>query len=165
VEQIPAGLGLVEALVQGEVDAIFYSRTPWRDPDPSLPIRRLFADPQAEETRYYAKNGYWPIMHLVVLKKAVAERQPELPMQLMRAFESAHRIADSYIDDPGWSRLAWTKYTREREAAVLGNRLWPLGVAANRANLERFIAYSYDQGIIDRRIVVEELFHTSVHGT
>jgi 4,5-dihydroxyphthalate decarboxylase len=165
VERMPAGLGLIEALVQGEVDAIFYSRTPWRDPDPSLPIRRLFADPQAEESRYYAKNGYWPIMHLVVLKKAVAERQPQLPMQLMRAFESAHRIVDSYIDDPGWSRLAWTKYTRESEAAVFGARLWPFGVAANRANLERFIGYSYDQGIIDRRIAVEELFHTSVHGT
>jgi 4,5-dihydroxyphthalate decarboxylase len=158
-------LGLIEALAQGEVDAIFYSRTPWRNPDPSLPIRRLFADPQAEESRYYAKNGYWPIMHLVVLKKVVAERQPELPMLLMRAFESAHRIADGYIDDPGWSRLAWTKYTRESEAAALGARLWPLGVAANRANLERFISYSYDQGIIERRITVDELFHASVHGT
>lgn len=165
VERMPAGLGLIEALVQGEVDAICYSRTPWRDPDPSLPIRRLFADPQAEESRYYAKNGYWPIMHLVVLKKAVAERQPELPVQLMHAFESAHRIADGYIDDPGWSRLAWTKYTRESEAAALGTRLWPLGVAANRANLERFIGYSHDQGIIDRRVAVEELFHASVHGT
>jgi 4,5-dihydroxyphthalate decarboxylase len=83
----------------------------------------------------------------------------------MRTFESALRIADSYIDDPGWSRLAWTKYTRESEAALLGTKLWPLGVAANRANLERFIGYSHDQGIIDRRIAVEELFHTSVHGT
>jgi 4,5-dihydroxyphthalate decarboxylase len=117
VGQLPAGSGLTEALLQGQIDAMFYSRTPWRDPDPSQPVRRLFADPQGEERRYYAKNGYWPIMHLVVLTKAVAERQPELPMQLMRAFESAHRIADSYIDDPGWSRLAWTKYTRESEAA------------------------------------------------
>jgi 4,5-dihydroxyphthalate decarboxylase len=158
-------LGLIEALAQGEVDAIFYSRTPWRNPDPSLPIRRLFADPQAEESRYYAKNGYWPIMHVVVLNKAVAERQPELPTQLMRAFESAHRIADSYIDDPGWSRLAWTKYTRENEAAALGARLWPLGVAANRANLKRFISYSYEQGIIEHRIAVDELFHESIHGT
>ena len=86
-------------------------------------------------------------------------------MRLMQAFESAQRIADGYIDDPGWSRLAWTKYTRESEAAALGIRLWPLGVAANRANLERFIGYSHDQGIIERRVAVEELFHASVHGT
>jgi 4,5-dihydroxyphthalate decarboxylase len=165
VERLPAGLGLVEALAQGAVDAIFYSRTPWRDPDPGLPVRRLFANPRAEERRYHARKGYWPIMHLVALKQATVERQPELPMQLMRAFESAQRIADGYIDDPGWSRLAWTKYARESEAARLGARLWPLGVAANRANLERFIGFSYDQGIIDHRIAVEDLFHRSVHET
>ena len=43
--------------------------------------------------------------------------------------------------------------------------LWPLGVASNRANLERFVSYSYEQGIIDRRIAVEEMFHRSVLGT
>jgi 4,5-dihydroxyphthalate decarboxylase len=165
MKRLDPALGLVEALVQGEVDAIFYSRTPWRDPDPTLPIRRLFANPEAEERRYLVKNGYWPIMHLIVLKKEVIERKPELPAQLMGAFASAQRIADSYVDDPGWSRLAWTKYAREREVAALGASLWPLGVAANRANLERFIGYSYEQGIIDRRIAIEDLFHPSVHAT
>lgn len=165
VEQLCSGLGLIEALVQGQVDAIFYSRTPWSDPDPHLPVRRLFADATAEESRYFANNGFWPIMHVVALKKLAVEQRPELAIQLLRTFESAQRIADTYIDDPGWSRLAWTKYTREREAAALGSRLWPLGVAANRANLERFLAYSYDQGIIDRPISVEELFPSSVHHT
>ena len=83
----------------------------------------------------------------------------------MSAFGSAQRIAETYIDDPGWSRLAWTKYTREREVEALGADLWPLGIAANRANLERFIGYSFEQGIIDRRIEIEELFHHSVHNT
>ena len=41
-------------------------------------------------------------------------------------------------------------------------KLWPFGVAANRANLERFIGYSYDQGTIDRRDAVDEMFHRSV---
>lgn len=165
VEQMNPALGLVEALIEGEVDAIFYSRTPWREPDPKLPIRRLLADPQAEESRYFAKNGYWPIMHLVVLKNSAVERNPELPVQLMHAFETAQRISHSYVDDPGWSRLAWTKYAREREGTALCADLWPLGVAANRANLERFIDYSFEQGIIDRQISVEELFHISVQGT
>ena len=165
VSRLPDGLGLVEALAAGHVDAIFYSRTPWRVPDPAVPIRRLFADPQAEEERYFRKNGYWPIMHLVAIRKEAAERRPGLPALLMAAFRSAASVADGYTDDPGWSRLAWTKYVREREAAALGASLWPLGVAGNQANLERFIGYSHDQGIIGRRLAVEELFHPSVLAT
>ncbi len=164
-ERLAQGTSLIEALATKQVDGIFYSRTPWRDPDPTLPIRRLFADPQAEERRYFARNGYWPIMHLVAIKREVAARRPALPLQLVEAFRSAAEIADAYADDPGWSRFAWSKYARERETEALSSTLWPLGVAANRANLERFIGYSLDQGIIDRRLEVEELFHPSVHGT
>lgn len=165
IERMPEGLSMIEALKNGLVDAIFYSRTPWNNPYPQMPVRRLFDDPQAEERRYYTKHNYWPIMHLIAIKKPVAERHPELLMQLMYAFESAHRISDRYLDDPGSSRLAWSKYAREQEAGSLGTKLWPLGVAANRTNLIRFINYSYDQGIIDRRISIEEMFHHSTHGT
>ena len=165
VERMPNGLSMTEALEQRVVDAIFYSRTPWTNPDPALPIRRLFDDPQAEEQRYYAANGYWPIMHLIAIKQSVADRYPELPMQLMHAFESAHRISDQYLDDPGSSRLAWNKYARETEANLLAPKLWPLGIAANRKNLERFIGYSLEQGIIENSVSLEAMFHPSTHAS
>lgn len=165
VKPLPEGRTLVSALGSGELDAIFYSRTPWTDPDPVLPIRRLFADPQAEEAQFYKNNGYWPIMHVVALRNSSVEAMPELPRLLMQTFASAHKIVHQYMNDPNWSRLAWTKYTRERESLEMASNPWPLGVAGNRANLERFIGYSHDQGIIDRKIAVEELFHASVHGT
>lgn len=165
IERLEKGQSLIEAVASGRLDALFYSRTPWHDPDPSLPIRRLFADPQAEEALYFQKNGYWPIMHLVVLKQETVAQRPELPALLLRTFESASEIADGYMFDPGWSRLPWSKYTREREAAAFGRPLWPLGVAANRANLDRFIGYALDQGIIAKRLSVEDLFHESVWGT
>ncbi len=165
IERLDKGLSLIDAVASGRLDALFYSRTPWAEPAPDLPIRRLFADPQGEEARYFQKNGYWPIMHLVALKNETVARRPELPGLLLRAFESAAEIADGYMNDPGWSRLPWSKYTREHEASAFGARLWPLGVAANRANLERFIGYALDQGIIGRRLEVEVLFHESVWAT
>lgn len=165
IERLEHGQGLIDALASGRLDALFYSRTPWRDPDPSGPIRRLFADPQAEEARYFQSNGYWPIMHLVALKNETVARRPDLPALLLRAFESAAEIAEGYMHDPGWSRMPWSKYVREREASAFGARLWPLGVAANRANVERFIGYALQQGIIARRLTAEDLFHESVWGT
>lgn len=42
---------------------------------------------------------------------------------------------------------------------------WGNGLARNRKNLERFIQYELDQGLIDRRLEVEELFHEATHTT
>ena len=164
-QPLPDGETMISALASGKLDAIFYSRTPWTDPDPELPIRRLFEDPEAEEARFFKNNGYWPIMHIVAIRNSSVEAQPELPRLLMQAFESSFDIAMTYINDPNWSRLAWTKYTREREGLGMSVNAWAFGVEANRANVERFIGYSFDQGIIDRRLAVEDLFHPSVHNT
>lgn len=165
LQPLPEGSSLVSALGSGKLDALFYSRTPWTDPDPVLPIRRLFADPEAEEAAFYKRNGYWPIMHILAIRNSSVAANPELPQQLMTCFQGAHKIVSQYINDPNWSRLAWTKYTREREAIAMASNPWPIGVRGNRANLERFIGYSFDQGIIDRRIEVEDLFHPSVHAS
>lgn len=40
----------------------------------------------------------------------------------------------------------------------MGHDPWPSGVARNRPNLERFIRYSYDQGLISGLLEVEDMF-------
>jgi hypothetical protein len=40
-----------------------------------------------------------------------------------------------------------------------------MGVAKNRANLERFIQYSHDQGLIDAPMPVQALFAEAVQTT
>lgn len=163
VSQVEKGRSIARELAEGRIDALFYSRSPWTDP--GFRIRRLFDDPQGEESNFYRKNGYWPIMHILALRNSSVEKNPSLPLQLLDVFGSAQKISNEYLDDPGWCRLAWTKYMREGEAKGLSSALWPQTVSANRANLERFIGYSHDQGIIDRRITVDEMFHASVRGT
>jgi 4,5-dihydroxyphthalate decarboxylase len=165
IQRLAAGENLIDALSTGRLDAIFYSRLPWSQAPQDQRIRRLFHDPRSEEIRYYTKNGYWPIMHVIALSQTATEKQPELPALLLEAFHSAASIYRQYMTDPGWSQLAWSKYAREEEALAMSADPWPLGLAANRANLERFIGYSCDQGIIDRPLAVEDLFHPSMHQT
>ena len=165
MKQLPAGADLAALLAEGEIDALFFSRTPRPKPDQHDRIRRLFADPRAEEARYVRKHGYWPIMHVVALKEETVARHPELPAQLMAVFADAARIVADYLHDPNWSRLAWAKYTLEEEERAFERPLWTSGVAANHANLDRFIGYCHDQGLIDRWLDAAELFHASVRGT
>ena len=164
IKRLPENSNLADMLAEGHIAALFYSRTPTPKSGRGG-IRRLFADPRAEEACYVRKHGYWPIMHILALKEESVARQPDLPVLLMQAFDDAARIAGDYLAAPNWSRLAWTKYTLEEEQAGLGESLWTPGLAANSANLDRFIGHAVDQGLIDRPLATDELFHPSVRAT
>lgn len=162
ITQLPDGADLTELLCTGEVDALFYSRTPSPPPALTGTIRRLFDDPGQEEARFVARNGYWPIMHLVALKDSSIEQYPNLPAILMNAFASADALSADYLADPNWSRMPWAKYTVEAETAAFQRNLWTSGLQANRDNLARFIGYAADQGLIGEAMDPADLFHPSV---
>jgi 4,5-dihydroxyphthalate decarboxylase len=157
LQRIPEGKEVGEMVNRGELDALILPHPP-----PSVlegkRIRRLFEDPKTETLRYFKKNGYYPIMHVVALKAELAAKHPWVSGVLSEAFEEAKAITARYYDDPNWSRLAWARHLVEEERALLGEDPWPNGVARNRANLERFIRYSHDQGLIKAPMAIESLF-------
>ena len=121
-------------------------------------IRRLFADSKAEEIKYFEKNGYYPIMHVIAFKDEVLKQNPSLATNVVKAFDRAKEACREYYDDPNWSRFVWGRHLFEEERKAFGDDPWPHGVKKNRANLERFIGYSLDQGLMEKNLVVEDLF-------
>lgn len=165
ISMIPKGKSAAEMLISGDIDALFMP-----NPDPALlanpdKVSRLFADPGAECVTYYRANGYCPIMHLMVFPSDVAEAHPWLPKATIGMFDEATRLAYAYYDDPNYSLLLFARDEMERQRELLGTEPWTSGLAANRANLERFIGYMADQKLIDAPMPVEELFHSSVVDT
>ncbi|MEY4880246.1 MAG: 4,5-dihydroxyphthalate decarboxylase [Pseudomonadota bacterium] len=158
ITQLPESKNLSALLLAGEIDAIFRPHPPDAYLKGDKSIRRLFDDPKAEETRYFRKNGFYPIMHITVFRDEVLQRHPELCAVMMEACARADEISLRYYDDPNWSRLAWGRHFLEEERMLLGANPWPIGIEANRACLERFIGYSHDQGLIAAPISVESLF-------
>jgi 4,5-dihydroxyphthalate decarboxylase len=77
---------------------------------------------------------------------------------VMRAFDEAKQACKSYYDDPNWSRFVWGRHLFEEERNAFGDDPWPHGIKKNRANLQRFIDYSEDQGLLDKKLEVDELF-------
>ncbi len=148
-------------LEKGEVHALMVPHPPKEALRGNGNIRRLFADPKAEEERYFQKNGYYPIMHVVAFKDALLAKDPWLPTSVMAVFAKAKDMCMEYYDDPNWSRFVWGRHLFEEERRVFGDDPWPHGVKKNRANLERFISYSLDQGLMEKKLRVEELFAES----
>ena len=152
-------------LCEGEIDALI-------SPQPRASMlarpdryRRLFPDAHAEEVRYFRKYGFYPIMHLVVLKRDLAERFPELPRELQRMFEDAKRLAYEYYADSNYSLLVDGRMLYEQQEKDFGADPWPNGFTRNRKNLEQFIGYSHDQRLISSLISAAQLFHPSTYDT
>lgn len=162
---MPADRTPGELLAAGEIDALLYSRTPEGMAESGGKIRRLFDDPRAETVRLYRANGFWPIMHVLAVRRDVADARPGLCTMLMDLWQESRRAALAMFNDPNWLQLPWARLDFEAQAEAFGPEPWPSGVAANRACLERFIGYSLSQGLIDRRLAVDELFHAEVLDT
>lgn len=165
VEVMPKGSDMGMMLCNGEVDALI-------SPQPRASMlarpdayRRLFTDVHAEEVSYFRTYGFFPIMHLVVLKRDLAEKFPELPGELLQMFDAAKRLAFEYYADSNYSLLVDGRTLYEQQRQDFGADPWPNGFKSNRGNLAQFIGYSHDQRLIAAPFPPERLFHPSTHDT
>jgi 4,5-dihydroxyphthalate decarboxylase len=158
IDRLPKGVDLGMLLANREIDAFFMPHPPHSVMSGHVKARRLFADTQQEELRYFHKVGWFPIMHVLAIQEDVVKKAPWVPQALMEIYVSAKEIAASYYEDPNWSRLAWGRHYFEQERDLLPNDPWPIGFKANKANIEQFIKYSHDQGLISERYGAEDLF-------
>lgn len=149
------------ALFDGEVDALGVTEAQLTLLSANPGIKRLFENPREVETNYFRKTRILPIMHLMVLKRGLAERYPELPAELFRLFSESKRWAQR------WRRAipslveAWPNQTLDEEGKVFETDPWAYGLEANRHVLEKFLSYCYAQGISARKIAPDELFDSS----
>jgi 4,5-dihydroxyphthalate decarboxylase len=158
IDQLAASANVGEMLERGEIAAMMTPHPPKPVLRGSKKIRRLFTDPKAEDLRYYRQNGFFPIMHVVAFKDDVLKKYPHAAQSLFKAFSDAKKICREYYADPNWSWLAWGRQAFEEEEKLLGADPWPYGLEKNRANLERFVGYSLDQGLMSKKMPIEELF-------
>jgi 4,5-dihydroxyphthalate decarboxylase len=127
--------------------------------------RRLFRDSCAEELRYFRKYGFFPVMHLMVARRELIERQPELALDLMAMFEEAKRIAYQYYDDSDYSLIVWSRNAYEEQRRTLGKDVWKNGFKVNRKNLAQFLEDAHDQRLTKTLLQPEVLFHESLLNT
>jgi 4,5-dihydroxyphthalate decarboxylase len=83
----------------------------------------------------------------------------------MRAFEDSKKAAYKRMENPRIVPLAWFRHFLEEQEALLGPDPWLYGLGeANQKNLETLMQYSLEQGLLGRKIALEELFlNTEAH--
>jgi 4,5-dihydroxyphthalate decarboxylase len=143
---------LAEMLAKGDLDAVISARDPGGE--------RLFPDYPTQELAYFRKTRIFPIMHVVVLRRDVYERDRWVAMNLMQAFEEAKDRSLARAAEIGASAVPvpWVADHARRWREVAGEDFWPYGIEPSRPTLEAFLQYAFEQGICARPLKVEELF-------
>ena len=160
---IPEDKCLNDLLLSGELDAVMTPAPPLAFSQGSPLVRRLFADADTVERDYYRQTGFFPIMHVVGVRRSLAERHPWLPVHLFKAFVEAKALAMKELDaiargNANRITLPWFAAEWEATRAFMGENFWPYGVAPNRAELEALCRYSVEQHLSERPIALDELF-------
>ena len=149
------------ALFDGEFDALGVTESQLPLLLANSGVKRLFENSREVEASYFRKTRVLPIMHVMALRKNLAERHPELPGQMFRVFSESKRWAQR------WRRAipslveAWPNQTLDEEKKIFETDPWAYGLEANRHVLNKFLSYCDAQGISARKIAPEELFHLS----
>ena len=127
----------------------------------------LFSDPVAVAKDYFKRTGFFPIMHVVGIRRTLAERHPWLPSAVFKAFEQAKDAGLKKLSDTSATK-ATLPFVEERLAearALMGHDFWSYGVEANRKVLDYFLAQHHLEGLSPRRVSVDELFHPATYET
>ena len=149
VVPIEKGKKMEEMLVAGELPAAIGVQLESPDVKPLIP--------NAREAGFAAlrERGLYPINHTVVVRNDVLAAHPGLAADLFTAFDKAKQV---YV-----GRLAAGQVENtddeffKRVMDVTGDPL-PYGIEANRKMLEAVVQHAVEQGIIPRRVPIEELF-------
>jgi 4,5-dihydroxyphthalate decarboxylase len=158
IHRVPDGKNVDQMLLDGELEAALY-------PEVLPSIRRdapqvalLFPDPKAAEIDYYKKSGIFPIMHTVVIRNFILERNPWVAVSLVQAFQRAKEVCYERMRDPRSFALVWVQDLMREQREIFGADPWPYNLDDNRKALEAAVRYEYEQGMIRKKPEIEELF-------
>jgi 4,5-dihydroxyphthalate decarboxylase len=138
-----------EMLVSGEIPAAIGVQVDSPDVKPLIP--------NAREAGFAAlrERGLYPINHTVVIKNELLAERPEVASDLFDAFTEAK---STYV-----TRLVAGEIENADDAFfkavmdITGDPL-PYGIEPNRKMLDAVITHAVEQGIIPKRVSVDELF-------
>ncbi len=164
LENAPAGATISRLLADGKIDAFIAPRAPTlAEAHPH--IGWLFSDPTAAAKDYFKRTKIFPIMHLVGIRRELAEQYPWLPATVLKAFDQAKAAAIEKMSDTSAPKVTLPFVEEQLRAAreLMGHDFWAYGVAPNRKTLETFLRRHHGEGLSSRLVSVDEMFHPSTY--
>jgi len=102
-------------------------------------------------------------MHAVVVRRELAQNEPDIVRAVYRGFcEAKDAMASQLVNGMTFNNMTvmipWLSHLIARDRELLGDDWWPYGIARNRPSLEAYLRYHFEQGLSKRRLTVEDVF-------
>ncbi|MFQ5902660.1 MAG: hypothetical protein ACE5JO_03125 [Candidatus Binatia bacterium] len=165
IERVQGRKKLEELLVAKEIDAAVEPDLPKGWVQGKKTAERLFPDFEKEERDYYKKTHIFPIMHPIVIKKEILDRDPWVATSLFGAFMESKRLYTEFMQQPHRLSFAWARSYLEEERAFFGRDPFPQGLRENLHDVQTMIQFAQEQGMLAQPLTVEELFTENTRGT
>jgi 4,5-dihydroxyphthalate decarboxylase len=164
LENGPPGKSISMLIDEGAIDGFIAPRPP-AIPGGNKNVGWLFADPTAAAKDYFKRTGVFPIMHLVGVRREIADKHPWLPGAVYKAFEQSKAIALDLLGDTSATKVTLPFVEEQLKSAreLMGADFWSYGLEANRKTLSTFLRHHHRQGLSSREVKPEELFHPGTH--
>ncbi len=165
LENAPEGLTISDMLDCGDLDGFIAPRPPSGAALHNPQVGWLFDDPTAVAKDYYRRTGIFPIMHVVGIRKTLAEQHPWLPGAVLKAFTQAKAAALDKLADTSATKVTLPFVEEQLKAArdAMGDDYWAYGVQSSRKTLEAFVRHHHAQGLSQRLMAVDEIFHPATY--
>jgi 4,5-dihydroxyphthalate decarboxylase len=160
IRYMQAGENLSDLLDSGQIDAVLSHQVPQCFAQGSPRVKRVFPDYVQAERDYYQRTKMHPIMHCVVLRKDVYERNRWALRSLYDALCDARDHAATQIIKIGTTSamLPFLPHAMDDMRAMFGENWWPYGLEANYECLARMARYAHEQGLTPEVVAPEAMF-------
>lgn len=132
VERLPPGSKLARMMFDGELAAAILGGDMPKDPR----VETLIPDAKAAARKWFEREQVIPINHVFVIRAELSRGRPDVVREVFRMLAESRSLAPDNI--------------------TAG--LPPFGLERNRKQLELAIEWALEQGILPRRLSVDELF-------
>ena len=164
---IPSDKSLDGMLEAGEIDAAIVPNAPGSFIRRSPHVKRLFSNYLEIEKEYLTRTRIFPIMHTLVVKREVYEKAPWVAQSLFKAFTRAKENVVQRLAAPAGVReyypLPWLSEYVQSIKELTGQDVWPYGLKENKKTLETLAEYALEQSLLERPVVINDLFAAETH--
>ena len=158
VVPIEKGRKIADMLAAGELVAAIGAECDHPDVKPLIP--------NAREAGYEAltRLGHYPINHTVVVRDELLSANPALGPAVFNAFSDAKRLYLERLKAGQIAKPTAVDEMHKRVMEITGRDPLPYGISPNRQAMGEVIQYALEQGIINKRVSIDELFAANTLG-